>query len=273
MLEGRTNWERKREKISLTKAACLLSGSNLTSPNYGGNTLGPLQLLASQLYQSFSNMSWGGGVGYIINNQGVLANIYTVAGTDSFTDCNLTFEDPMDDIINNIREIAFRMSAQEGADRAASNSTSFAQTVAYTGDTTRVIYAVNTQNLILGVIISLAGPLAVLPLFWGWWNLGRTFSMSPLEIANAFHSSGSAAPGRVATEMTASDILASCYGNANGRDVAAYFRRRNGGSDSDPIVRYGVVDIGGAERLCFGVEVQPQQKQQAVRRPGVGEVF
>ena len=29
--------------------------------------------------------------------------------------------------------------------------------------------------------------LAILPLYWGFWRLGRTVSMSPLEVAKALH--------------------------------------------------------------------------------------
>jgi hypothetical protein len=32
----------------------------------------------------------------------------------------------------------------------------------------------------------LVGFLAALSLLWGWWELGRTVSLSPLETANAF---------------------------------------------------------------------------------------
>lgn len=48
------------------------------------------------------------------------------------------------------------------------------------------VFTVNYAWLFGGSsLIALAG-LAIAPLYWGWWHLGRPVSLSPLEIAKAF---------------------------------------------------------------------------------------
>ncbi|CAO2651903.1 Nn.00g001860.m01.CDS01 [Neocucurbitaria sp. VM-36] len=47
-------------------------------------------------------------------------------------------------------------------------------------------YHTNATFIVLGIIVSLASIIAILPLFYGYWELGRTVSLNPLEIARAF---------------------------------------------------------------------------------------
>lgn len=39
----------------------------------------------------------------------------------------------------------------------------------------------------IGLGLMLVAVLAILPLFWGFWRLGRDVSMSPFEVAKALH--------------------------------------------------------------------------------------
>lgn len=108
------------------------------------------------------------------------------------------FDDPMDDIINSYRDIGLRMSILEAVvnNNGQTNGTALgpyslpkpfiSQSVDYVSHQARVEYQANPRALGLAVVISLLGPLATLTLFWGYWKLGRNFSMSPLELANAF---------------------------------------------------------------------------------------
>ena len=47
-------------------------------------------------------------------------------------------------------------------------------------------YQTNPTFVVLGIIVSLTSTIAILPLFHGYWNLGRKVSLNPLEIARAF---------------------------------------------------------------------------------------
>lgn len=86
----------------------------------------------------------------------------------------------------------------------------------------------------------------VAPTYWGWWNIGRPISFSPLEIAKAFES----------------PMLAHYNSNASGRELA-------GATCGKFQVRYGVVSSGaeGTEpRMAFA-------RAASVSEPHVGERF
>jgi len=82
--------------------------------------------------------------------------------------------------------------------------------------------------------------IAILPLYAGYWFLGRTVSLSPLEIARAFD-----AP-----------VCEGLDGNASAGDVDI----GRGGR----VVRYGVLEGVGGKRLRVG---------EGVREVGEGEVL
>ncbi|KAK0642079.1 hypothetical protein B0T16DRAFT_496649 [Cercophora newfieldiana] len=208
-------------------------------------TVFALQVFGSHQYDSNSSTFFGGGAGWMPNTYGLLANTY--ANHDSKADgCAYSrdvYNDPMDDIINAYREIALRMSVAAAADghvvstddRGITTSAPYSQNVPYTSELVRVQYAADRGNLAVAVIISLLGPVATLGLFWGWWKLGRTFSLSPLEVANAFST------GTVGGGHSAVDVVVGGGSNASARELAKHVR-----NSGDPVVRYGV---GDANRL------------------------
>ena len=91
----------------------------------------------------------------------------------------------MEDMINSMREIAFRTSLQIAADNTSyANAT---QSVKYVGDTPKTVYTTNYAYMAAAFVVSLLGVLSVIPTYYGFWTLGRTVSLSPLEIAKAFN--------------------------------------------------------------------------------------
>ena len=100
-----------------------------------------------------------------------------------------------------MREIAFRTSVAAatvsnnnvlfGNDSLVSSGLpliqNWTQTVSYTGRSTQIVYSISRAYLISSVIVSLLGVVAIAPLYWGWWELGRDVSFNPLEVAKAFH--------------------------------------------------------------------------------------
>jgi hypothetical protein len=162
----------------------------------------------------------------------------------------------MDDIIDSYRELALRMSV----DSIEPNTTG--QTVPYTSRLASVQYAANRGNLVLAVIVSLIGPIATFALFWGWWELGRPFSLSPLEVANAFRpSSTKEMPAE--RHRYAVDVLEKCSGNASAGDVV---RHVLDGERNDPLVRYGVSDDSNRLSLVL-------VESRVARRPRAGELL
>lgn len=95
---------------------------------------------------------------------------------------NYIFNDPMDLMLDSIREIAFRTSLVAGQ----TNSSIPRQTVAVTGVQTYSVYRTNWTFLVLGLVTSIAGVISTLATFYGWWRLGRDVSLNPLEVSKAF---------------------------------------------------------------------------------------
>lgn len=89
----------------------------------------------------------------------------------------------MDDMINAMREIAFRTSIAAASNTSPAKSV---QSVPSKGTTSQIVYMTNYRFTIIAAAVSLLGILTVIPTFWGWWEDGREVGVSPLEIAKAF---------------------------------------------------------------------------------------
>jgi len=228
------------------------------------NTIDPLRFLGSSLFDSSANMSFAGSIGYQVQTKGLLANTYMTRATGPLDDCQTTFQDPMDDILNAYREIGLRISVAQGAENATPGGLAAVppqpqqQTVPYTSVGVRVQYGVDWRNAAAAVVVGLLGPAASLLLLWGWWQLGRDFSLSPLELANVF----GGGPG------TAADAVArAAHGNAEAEELVRLLRG-GGAARADLAVRYGVVP--GSNRLGVGLGVGGQG---GVRAPQAGELL
>lgn len=118
---------------------------------------------------------------------------------------NNTFSSPMAALLSNIRDVMFissvaiaqnEIKAYAGtntADPVEDELTASVPAVKVTNlGEYHVYHTVYTTNrLILGLSISLISlaVLDILPLFWGYWRLGRKVSLSPVEVAKAIHGS------------------------------------------------------------------------------------
>lgn len=118
--------------------------------------------------------------------EGLLSNIY-------FNASSTFWSDPTDDILNGFRELSFRTSLYAAADTSLDHTEIGSdkgmrsnQTVAYTGYTIQALYLMDWRFMVGGLFVSLLAALSVLPLFYGFWDLGREVSMNPFEIAMAF---------------------------------------------------------------------------------------
>ena len=106
-------------------------------------------------------------------------------------------------------------------------------------------YQTNPTFVALGVVISLGGIIAILPLYYSYWELGRSVSLNPLEIARAF-----GAP-----------LLDGMDGNASANDVQI--------ERGSIAVRFGVV-----ERLGDGKLLRIEDSRSfSVRMPWEEELF
>ncbi|EON66808.1 hypothetical protein W97_06210 [Coniosporium apollinis CBS 100218] len=172
--------------------------------------------------------------------------------------CSTTFRDPTQHVLDRMREIAFRTAVAAASvtdmtvlfgnsslvDSSLPLIQNWTQTVEYSARETRTVYSISYPHLFCAVAVSLLGVVAVIPLYDGWWELGRPISFNPLEIAKAFD-----AP-----------ILERVDGNAVKERIV-----EQSGLER---VRYGVVDGDGGGRLRLKMF-----EERLVRRPEYGETF
>jgi hypothetical protein len=111
--------------------------------------------------------------------------------------------------------------------------------------TEQVMYQVNSAYIAAGIASSITGAIAIMSLYHGYWELGRTFSLHPLEVARAF-----GAP-----------LFDGLDGNVVPQDID--FER------GDMAVRYGALERSGWEKLLRVEET----KTLAIRPPWRGEIF
>ena len=182
---------------------------NNAFPNPGvHSTLGGVSLAFSSLFNSkITVKSDVTNQGADVSVQGSFAAPYAqfAAGTGNVDKAlNNTYPSPMDALLTNIRDIMFRSSVAVAEHRVADyvwtdseqafdvpSSHIPTQNVTNLGEY-RVYHTVyKTDNLILSICIGLMAValLAILPLYWGFWRLGRKVSMSPLEVAKALQHS------------------------------------------------------------------------------------
>ena len=77
-----------------------------------------------------------------MENTGLLANTYTSKDSTAPGDSEVTFDDPMDDIIDGYREVALPMSVAEAAEKVVVGEP-VSQTVMYTSQSVRAQYALS----------------------------------------------------------------------------------------------------------------------------------
>ena len=215
--------------------------SDLLSPgdDQTYSLIGGFQYAGDYLFSSSADFLWAGAVSST-SLSGSLSNQMVKSSSESsfdlFISGDMAFNDPMDLMIDTMRDVAFRASVKAGKENAT--ITNARQTVPYTGSAVSSIYRTDYWFLGVAIVISLLGVISVGAAYNGWWQLGRDMSMSPLEIAKAFD-----AP-----------LLVGTGSNVPGGQLPPYLR--------DYEVRYGAAPIqqeigisveeGGREHLVIG---------------------
>lgn len=166
----------------LNKTRHLLTVSR---PQDAPNLLGGFQFAAQTMFQSTAYFDFGGAVS-AWSFKGALANRY-LSGNFSAADLGtpkLTWNDPMEDMISAIRELAFRAAIRHGESTdAAANAT---QSLPFVGTEARALYAIRRSYMIIAAALGAIPAIIVAFTLRGWWLLGRDVSSSPLELAHAF---------------------------------------------------------------------------------------
>jgi hypothetical protein len=184
---------------------------------------------------------------------GMYANQYMDLGANDWVmQASTSWNDSINDMLQTIKQLAFRTAvqvAQQNPDPA------FAQNVAYTGTKSTTVYKSNYSLMAVAVAINFLGLLAILPVYYGWWELGRNTSLSPLETGLAF-----GAP-----------LLRDLDGNATARQILERVGERR--------VKYGETFGSGREGEGFliprkGLRGRLQiVEEERARSPEMGDVF
>lgn len=195
-----------------------VEGEAILSPG-SHNTLGGISLAFSRLFDSSISLESDiTNFGADVFVQGSFAAPYAqfAQGTTNKNFLNNTYSSPMDELLANIRDIMFRSSVaiveHKVADyvwtdgtfqQDAQGSNVPSQTITHLGEYRiyHTAYKTNTFILGIGVGLMVVAVLAIMPLFWGFWRLGRKVSMSPLEVAKALHYSTITDPQTGAAEV------------------------------------------------------------------------
>jgi hypothetical protein len=133
--------------------------------------------------------------GYI---QGADARYYSTSGVIT----TITFQSPTFDVLNIVREIAFRtairmpttsdtspyfnMSGAVNQTEQDAWHAATAQIIPVEQTGTEVVYKSQYLFLIIAIVFTFLATFSVLIIFNGWWYLSRKVSLSPIEVARAF---------------------------------------------------------------------------------------
>ncbi|KAK8172525.1 hypothetical protein BKA80DRAFT_263170 [Phyllosticta citrichinensis] len=162
-----------------------------SSRNPRDTTIGGFQLAMSTLFKSSATYEFGGAVSSV-NFEGNTVNQYvdSSSAADFTSPDDVNWNDPTDDILDAVREVAFRTSLYATTDSSvndtARNALDPSQDVYYVGESLNTVYSTDMIKMIIGAALAVLGLLGALPLYYGWWELGRDVTMSPVEIAKAF---------------------------------------------------------------------------------------
>jgi len=119
-----------------------------------------------------------------IYSGGLIADLFFITDASNYDDsifhkCGLEWSSPTEYVLDSMQDFLFRSSllASTAAD---------AQTFGVQRTYQALIFQSNYYYLAAALAVMLVALLAVLFLLWGWWELGRRVTLSPLETAKAF---------------------------------------------------------------------------------------
>ena len=218
-----------------------------TTELYNASTYGGIFKALSDTYGSSIRMKYEffeyptSGT-YQVVTQGAIGQGYI---DSTSMNCTMVFKDPTADILAGVRELMFRTAI-------ASANESFPadiQRVTAVDSIETQVFKSTYLYLVIGVSVSLAAWLATSLVFFGWWNLGRTASLNPIEIAKAF-----GAPG-----------LRSEDANAEAEELIKEIGTRQ--------VRYGAISSGRDGEGSMELARLGMGRPKHVRMPRPGEHF
>ncbi|RYP51331.1 hypothetical protein DL768_003335 [Monosporascus sp. mg162] len=188
------------------------------------STLGGIAFAVAKQYNS--EIILYNGSNFQVSANGVMGYAYRNSSDDMLGTMGMTWADPMADVVAAIQELTFRAAVFH------SNATTPMQRIEGEETTRITVYTANYNYLAGVLVLMIVATLAMLPLFHGWWHLGRDVTLSPVEIAAAFR----------APHTEGGDPNADVY------TLLRQIGKRK--------ARYGIIDESGVMRYYHGSESQ-----------------
>lgn len=225
------------------------ASSNFVSIDGGSDfdrwTLGGLYVAANNLFASNASYQFTGGHGPVVylpdslSNQFVqMAPKYLGATNDSTSIynisipqvCSSNWADPTTHILTSLNELAFRVSLlSHGIEYRNTSQPPTPQILEMVEDSMVNVFHSEYRYLLGSSLLGALFVLLVAPTFWGWWEIGRSVTLNPIEIAKAFDAPFFQGPGSNATERELVQNMGSRmlrYGEADGQGSAEESRRQ-----------------------------------------------
>lgn len=158
-------------------------------------TLGGFALAGTDLFAANVSVRFVGAASlWEVGGMNTFASQYII-DPSYYLNCGFRWREPTNDILNALHEVMFRtaLKAANAADSAAIVDPQFSRifetnyTLNATQVSTQNIFSSHFGYLAGALTVMTLGILAVLPTFYGWWDLGRSMTLSPVETAKAFH--------------------------------------------------------------------------------------
>lgn len=151
-----------------------------------GHAAGPLSMLhwiGVYYFESSFTLDFGvsGLVAAKANGIVPVGQQYELVNENNTSPCRFMYKSPVADILRAMEEVLFRMAYEP-----RENVTMQTQTFLASQVSPALVFESNYMYLGIAVGVLALAMLALLVPLWGWWQLGRKVSMSPLEIGKAF---------------------------------------------------------------------------------------
>ncbi|KAL6699491.1 hypothetical protein J3F84DRAFT_404528 [Trichoderma pleuroticola] len=136
-------------------------------------------------YNSNMTLAIGGmsNIPFMVSGFGTAASTFLTSKIEDYGNCTMSWSDPREDMINNVRELMFR-SALAVANSTGAPPLQFKQADAIVSRV-GIVYRAHWNFFGIAVGCMFFQLLIILYLIWGWQRLGREVSLDPFEIAKA----------------------------------------------------------------------------------------
>jgi hypothetical protein len=161
------------------------------------STIGALTYVLNTLYSSSANLTYRDDWDIALRGSQAQSTFFADSDTQSASRCWYAvqrpgLDDPAIELLRKLNTVSFvaalylkGQSATAAPDRAAAGMANQTVVTAVTGIVEE--YTTDFKYVAGALVATLVTILLVLPVYWGFWHLGRKVTLGPLEIANAFN--------------------------------------------------------------------------------------